>query len=184
MRQRAAFAAGSALFAGAVLLARPAIAQVAPHAAPACAEVSDSRLPADFAGWASTASQLKASAGGAADMVPLLPGDRPAEVRLLPAASVALPVAPGQARAPDKAHAGLVRIAIPQTGTWRLAASTPVWIDVVSGRTPVASSGHGRMAPCTSLRKVVEFPLDAGDYVVQLSGNPGPDLRLLLTRKP
>lgn len=178
MTLRAAFAAG------AVFLAGPALAQAAPHAAAACAEVSDSRLPADFSAWASPAHQMQASAGGAADMVPLLPVDRPAEVRLLPAGAVALPVAPGQARTPDKAHAGLVRITIPQAGTWRLAASTPVWIDVVSGRTPVASSGHGRMAPCTSLRKVVEFPLAAGDYLVQLSGNPGPDLRLLLTRKP
>ena len=93
-------------------------------------------------------------------------------------------VAPGGKRVSDDAHSGILRLHIPADGSWRIAASTPVWIDVIGQKGIVASVSHGRLAPCTSLRKVVEFPLSAGDYTLQLSGNPGPGLRLMVSQRP
>lgn len=161
--------------------AAPLAAQGAPHAEPGCATISDANLPADFAAWAKPAEALQAAADRAA---PVLPLGQPVDLVLKPSADVQFAAAPEQKRAPENAHAGLVKLKIPAEGIWRVAASGPVWIDMLSAGGPVASTNHGRMAPCTSLRKVVEFPLTAGEYLLQLSGNPGPELRLMVARKP
>jgi hypothetical protein len=169
----------------ALLLASPLWAQPTPaaphHGEPSCETISDSHLPGDFAAWAKAATMVQASAG--ADAPVITPGT-PADVALRPAGEVRFVLAPEQKRGPDDAHAGLVKLRIPVAGTWRVAASGPVWIDLVGPEGAIASSNHGRMAPCTTLRKVVEFPLAAGDYLLQLSGNPGPRVRLLITAKP
>lgn len=153
----------------------------AQHPEPACATVSNANLPADLAAWAKPAEALEAGADRAA---PVLPLGKPMDLALKPSADVRFVAMPEQKRAPENAHAGLVKLNIPAGGIWRVAASGPVWIDMLSASGPVASSNHGRMAPCTSLRKVVEFPLTAGEYLLQLSGNPGPELRLMVAPKP
>ena len=166
------------LIAGA--LAAPAQAQLGQDA---CVGVSDSNLPPAFAAWARPATGLDAAVT-AAGRLPELEPDRPLALRLRPMAEVTLPNPPGQLRAGEAAHGGLVAVRVPTQGTWRIAAAGPVWIDVVGPSGAVASTAHGRMAPCTSIRKVVEFPLPAGTWLVQLNGNPGPDLRLMLSRAP
>lgn len=169
------------LLLAALLWPAPLLAQTAPHAEPVCTEVSDRNLPGDFAAWAGADVAAEAAAGKEAPAIPL---GRPVRLTLHPAAEVAFVAAPEQKRAPENAHAGLVKLQIPTAGTWRVAAAGPAWIDVIGPDGVVASTGHGRMAPCTSLRKVVEFPLSAGDYLLQLSGNPGPALRLMVVAKP
>jgi hypothetical protein len=158
----------------------PAAAQ---HAPDSCVGVSDSNLPPAFAAWAKPPTPAQAGATSSATR-PVLEPEQPLALRLWPAAAVQLPHPPGQVRKADDAHSGLVSVAVPADGSWRIAASGPVWIDVIGPAGPVASTGHGRMAPCTSIRKVVTFPLPAGNWLVQLSGNPGPDLRLMLSRAP
>ena len=161
-------------------LGAPALGQ---HAPDACVAVSDSNLPSAFAAWAK--APVAADAGAAPDGPrPELVPDQPLALRLKPAAAVTFSQAPGQVRKADTAHGGLVSVRVPAEGTWRIAASGPVWIDVIGPAGPVAASGHGRMAPCTSIRKVVEFPLPAGLWLVQVNGNPGPELRLMLSRAP
>lgn len=103
---------------------------------------------------------------------------------LQPTAAVRLPLAPEQVRTPDDHHAGLLRLVIPGSGTYRFSSSTPLWVDIIRDGKAVPSIAHGAMAPCTTLRKVVEFPLAAGDHVVQLSGNPGPGVTVMVTAKP
>lgn len=162
------------------LLAAPVGAQ---HAPDGCVGVSDSNLPPAFSAWAKPPAVGDAAADAAAPRAELLP-DQPIALRLRPTAEVVFVHQPGQMRKVDNAHAGLVSVRVPAAGTWRIAASGPVWIDLIGPAGPVASTGHGRMAPCTSLRKVVEFPLPAGRWLVQLNGNPGPQLRLMLSRAP
>jgi hypothetical protein len=168
----------------AALAGAPAAAQ---HAPVDCVSVSDSNLPPAFAGWAkpSTAAQAATAAAAAAGpALPELAPDQPLALQLRPAAEVMLPHPPGQARTIENAHGGLVTVRIPAEGLWRISASAPVRIDLIGPSGPVASTGHGRMAPCTGIRKVVEFPVPAGSWLVQLNGNPGPELRLMLSRAP
>lgn len=170
----------SFLLMSAVALAAPAVAQ---HAPDGCVGVSDSNLPPAFGAWAVPATPADAGKDSAGSRPELEP-DRPLALRLRPMAEVVLPHPPGQLRAGETVHGGLVAVRVPAEGMWRIAASGPVWIDVIGPMGAVASTAHGRMAPCTSIRKVVEFPLPAGSWLVQINGNPGPDLRLMLSRAP
>ncbi len=161
-----------------VVLPAPALAQMA---TPACKDVSDSNLPTDLAAWARDAEPVAAAASGSG---PLAPAGKALAVRLQPAADVTFQVPPGQVRTPESPHAGILWIAVPTNGVWRLSASTGLWVDVIGPSGAVQSTAFGALAPCTSIRKVVEFPLAAGTYMVQLSGNPGADTRVMLSLKP
>jgi hypothetical protein len=151
----------------------------APAEEPRCTTVSDGNLPPAFSAWGQPASAVAAGAT-AADATRIEP-EVAAEIRLLSAITPAL--APGRSRPVDNAHAGLLVVKIPGAGKWRVGLSGPAWIDVIgTDGKPVASAGHGHMAPCTTLKKVVEFDLPAGDHLIQISGNPGPTLKLLVSR--
>lgn len=168
-----------ALVAAAMLIvSAPAVAQMA---RPACATVSDNNLPADLKAWTGSRASEAAAAAGAA--VPAIAPGVPYRVNLVPAAKVKFAKAPGQFRTPENSHAGLVRLTIATPGTYRISASTALWLDVRRDGTFAESTAHGALAPCTSIHKVVEFPLVAGDYTLQLSGNPGASVILMVTPK-
>lgn len=82
------------------------------------------------------------------------------------------------------AHAGLVAIDVPRAGTYRVALSTGVWVDVIRGGKAVASTAHGHGAACTGIRKIVDFALTPGRHVLQLSGSSSPSLTALVVRRP
>ncbi|PZU45344.1 MAG: hypothetical protein DI568_13930 [Sphingomonas sp.] len=147
----------------------------------ACKTISDANLPPAFAAWGQPAAAVTAGASGKA--ATRIEPNKAAEVTLLPAITPVL--APEQARTPANAHAGLLKVRIPTAGNWRVAISNPAWLDVIGADgKAVKSVAHGHMAPCTTLKKAVEFPLSAGDYLIQLSGNPGSSVKLLVSPKP
>lgn len=165
-----------------VLLAGIAVPGQAQMAEPTCATVSDANLPADLKPWAGPRAALVAAAAPAAGL-PALPVGTPATITLQPAASVRFVRQPEQARTPDDAHAGLLALTLPAAGVWRLSFAKPLWVDLLKGDVPMQSGAHGALAPCTSLRKVVEFDAAAGTYLVQLSGNPGREVVMMVTKK-
>ncbi len=165
----------------ALLLALPAAPAAAQMAQPVCREVSDANLPADLVAWGRAAQPVAAAASGDG---PLVPAGVGLAVRLHPAADVTFRDPPGQARTPADPHAGILRVEVPREGVWRFSASTGVWVDLIGPAGMVQSTAFGALAPCTSIRKVVEFPLAAGSYTMQLSGNPGPEVRIMLSPKP
>ena len=168
------------LFSLLLWLAAPLSAQ---HLPADCASVSDANLPPGFAPWAGQGTEM-AAADGTTDAVPGLAPDTAATIRLHNQRLVRFRQQPGQSRMPQDPHAGILAVEIPSAGRWRVSASTPVWIDMVASAGVVPSAAHGRMAPCTTIRKVVEFDLQPGRHLIQLSGNPGPQLRLMVSRAP
>lgn len=149
--------------------------------ADACKTISDANLPPAFAAWGQPA--VAVTAGADSKAAARIEPNKAAEVKLLPAITPVL--APEQARTPENAHAGLLKVRIPAAGNWRVAISNPAWLDVVGADgKAVKSVAHGHMAPCTTLKKAVEFPLSAGDYLIQISGNPGASVKLLVSPKP
>ena len=165
---------------GMVLAAALAWQLPAQAEADACKTISDANLPPAFAAWGQPAVAI--TAGASAKTATRIEPNKAAEVRLLPTITPVL--APEQARTPENAHAGLLNVQIPTAGNWRIAISNPAWLDVIGpdGKA-VKSVAHGHMAPCTTLKKAVEFPLSAGDYLIQISGNPGASVKLLISPK-
>lgn len=169
------------LTAAALALAGPAFAPAFAQAGEKpCATISDANLPPAFAAWAKPATTTKA--GATRETAARIEPGAAVDATLLPAITPALP--PEQVRIPENAHAGLFSVHIPKAGSWRVALSGPAWIDLIGPKGAEKSTAHGHMAPCTSLKKAVEFELQPGDYLLQVSGNSGPTLKLLVSPKP
>ena len=102
---------------------------------------------------------------------------------LVPAAAAALPQAPERVPKPGT-FAGAVTFDVPHPGTYQVMLSDGAWIDLIQGgtaRKPSAFSGAGG---CPGLRKVVRFDLDAGHFVLQVSGSTQDRLRLIVEAVP
>lgn len=102
---------------------------------------------------------------------------------LAPVATAALPRAPERAPKPGT-FAAAITIAAPRAGTVQVNLSDAAWIDVIQGegaRKPVAFSGA---EGCAGLRKAVRFDLDAGAFVLQVSGAARDRLRLIVEPAP
>lgn len=48
----------------------------------------------------------------------------------------------------------------------------------------VVSVGHGRGPACSGVRKMVDFALEPGRYVLQIAGNGGQSLPVMIARLP
>lgn len=99
---------------------------------------------------------------------------------LHPADRVAFPAPPGK----SGGNGGLAELTIAEAGTYRVALGTSAWIDLMHGGKAVASIAHGHGAPCTGIRKIVDFPLEPGRYVLAISANQDARTQVLVAKKP
>jgi len=156
--------------------------QQAPAAAPVCPAVIPA-LAAPWTGW--TASTSLAAAGKAADLgaATLAQGHR-ADVTLMPAASVAFPTALSRPVAAGSTG-GLIAITIATPGKYRLSLGGAMWADMIGpdGKS-VASTAHGHGPDCSGIHKYVDFLLQSGRYVLQLSEGKGATIGAMLTPAP
>ena len=102
---------------------------------------------------------------------------------LAPAATAALPRAPERAPKPET-FAGAVSIAAPRAGTVQVNLSDAAWIDLIQGDAARKPSAFSGAVGCAGLRKVVRFDLDAGPFVLQISGAARDHLRLIVEPVP
>ena len=161
--------------------APPMSGPMAPMAAETCPAVLPA-LPPAMAGW-SARTPLAAAASPAGLAPATLAAGRGVDASLRPAEAVSYAVAPGRPAGPG-ARAGLLALAVAEPGTYAVGLSSAAWIDVVDARgAPVASTAHGRGPPCSGMRKVVDFPLAAGRYVVQLTTAADPVVGVLAFRR-
>jgi hypothetical protein len=163
----------------AALGAAPAFAQE-PPSRPACAATSDANLPPALAGWTARAAVPAAAAapelGKAA-----LPLGKGVGAQLRKTGEIAFPVLPAK---PGGAvsYGGLYEIRVAEAGDYQVSLGTGAWIEVVSGKTLVASTAHAPGPACSSLKKTVVFPLKPGRYVLEITGNGEPTLPVMVTR--
>lgn len=160
----------------AALPAAPALAQD-PATDPKCATVRPA-FPAGFGGW-STRAPL--SAGASPRTAPVLAIGRGADLTLHPLAQVAPVARWGKPPAADAA-AGLAMFQVAHAGTYRVALGTPTWVDVVRAGTALPAQAHGHGPACTGIRKIVDFRLKPGRYVLQLSGGGATTVPVLIVR--
>ncbi len=149
--------------------ASPAFARESPRPGPGCA-ATDAALPRDLQAWSERASPAAAVLMvGQAMRVPLVPLD---DVRfVVPPETPGAPGTFGQTIAVD----------IDRADTYRISLSDGVWIDVVRNGEAVASTAHGHGPECSSIHKIVAFPLIPGRYILQFSGSPQPMVAVLVT---
>lgn len=148
-------------------------------AAPACPAVP-APLPALYAGWATMAPLVVGSDAAGA---PMLAIGGAARLALADAAAVRFAVAPGHVPAPGS-RGGMVALTVAAAGRYRVAIGAGAWVDMVGNGTALRSAAHSQGPACTGIRKLVDFDLQPGRYLLQLSGNAQPTLAVLVAKLP
>jgi hypothetical protein len=148
-------------------------------AAPACA-TKDANLPAHLAAWTQKAEiQSSARPAGLANLVP----GKAYTSKLHPAAGFVFATVPEKLGAANTTN-GLFALKVEQAGTYGVALGAPGWIDVVKGGKALKSVTHGHGPECSTIRKIVNFDLQPGDYIVQVAGHPEPAASIMVLRQP
>lgn len=155
------------------------IAPASLHAGTAaiCDDDAPLALPSELAGWT----------GGTAlpvtTMTDYSPEHAPLEavgttLALHPAEAVSYTVAPE--RAVEKGRfGGLMRVHAAKAGRIRIALGLAAWIDVIGDGRRLASVGHGHGPQCSGIRKIVDFDVQTGDYVLQIVNAPEATIRVM-----
>ncbi|HWJ68635.1 MAG TPA: homogentisate 1,2-dioxygenase [Sphingobium sp.] len=81
-------------------------------------------------------------------------------------------------------HGGMAQFMVARAGIYRVAMSNAAWLDVVANGKSLESVGHGHGPDCSGIRKMVDFQLVPGDYVLQIAGSGTSDVRVLVTGVP
>jgi hypothetical protein len=170
------------LLAVVLTIATPAFAQQpAQTPATACASM-DAELPADLVDWNGKA--VLGSATGVADLAKVsLELGKGYEAGLLNTPKIAFPVQPEKPGG-TVAHAGLFEFTVPAAGNYTVALSTAAWIDVIENGKAITPTSFGHGPECTSIRKMVVFPLQAGKHALQVSGDADPKIKIMVAKKP
>ena len=148
--------------------------------APKCTSVI--APPPALAGWSAKqdlASAIKADELAQAALTP----DHAATVALHPTREVsyiAQPEKPGG----SAQTGGMLAVTITTAGTYQVNLSSGAWIDLLKDGAAVISSAHAPGPACTGIRKTVQFPLQPGRYVLQISANADPTIQVMVSRTP
>lgn len=170
-----------ALVGSALAFAAPALAQqqgAQQHEGHAACAAMDADLPAGFSDW-----NGKAAIASAADIATLAPATltlgKGYEAALKKTPEITFPVQPEKPGG-SVAHAGLFAFNVATAGDYAVAIATPAWIDVIADGKPAATKSFGHGPECTTIRKMVVFTLQPGAHTLQISGNPGEALKLMV----
>lgn len=148
----------------------------AQEAEPTC--TSQVRPSGILSGWNDPAPMTAESDSSKASSAMLKVGQA-VRMALRPSVDVQYPVAPRKPGKPDS-YGGLAQLSIQSAGTYRVAVGTPAWIDIVVDGQAVASTSHAHGPSCTGIRKMVDFKLQPGLYVLQFAANPGSETTALV----
>lgn len=161
------------------ILAAPATAQM--DRQPACPAEAEP-IPAALAAWKSQAKATAAADARGLAAAALAPGTA-VDAALSRTGSVQYVVRPEKPGG-SVSYGGMFAVKVVEAGTYRVALGSAAWIDVLHGKSAVESTAHGRGPACSGIRKMVDFPLQKGDYVLQIAANGTPSVPVLFTKLP
>lgn len=132
--------------------------------------------------WNTPATLSAAASEGSASRSRLFIGQA-VRLTLLSTPEVRYPLRPEKPGG-SGSYGGLVRIDVSEPGTYRVVLGSAAWIDLVGGGKAVISTAHGHGPDCSGIRKIVDFPLTAGRYTLQIAANSEPQTTVLIVRLP
>lgn len=148
-----------------IAAAPPPAPQEQPTPDATCATIRPA-FPVGFEGW-SVRTPLDAGAGTRS--APVLVVGRAAELRLVSFDRLTPAVTPARIAEPGSSG-GMALFQVTRPGTYRVALGGPAWIDVVRAGRSLPAAAHGHGPSCTGIRKMVDFKLSPGRYILQLTG--------------
>jgi hypothetical protein len=172
----------SGLVAAALLVLAPtALAQQQPATAPAACAAKDTALTAELKPW-TTRTPVKAAASN---------GDiKAANLKVGQAYAATLAATPDvkYAATPEKpggsvSKGGMFGLTVKEAGTYGVALGAGAWVDVLKDGKPLQSGAFGHGPECSTIRKIVNFDLTPGEYVVQISANADAELAMMVVKR-
>lgn len=163
----------------AALVSAPALAQQPGHSAPECTAM-DASLPAGLEDWNGGAPLVTASAADKAATLTLGKGYQASLLKRDTVAFLVEPEKPGG----SVSYSGVFAFTLEESGDYTVALNTAAWIDVVEDGKAVEPLSFGRGPECTTIRKMVVYPLKAGRHVLQIAGNGTETAKLLVVKRP
>jgi hypothetical protein len=139
-------------------------------------------LPAALSGWDSKDTFAAADAAAGLGKAELTPG-RAATVSLDPTPHVHYVIQPEKPGGPVT-HGGLLGLTVTEAGAYQISLNSGAWIDVVKDGVALTPSAHHHGPACTGIRKTLQFPLQTGTYVIQISANPDPTIQIMVSKAP
>lgn len=149
------------------------------HASVACPSKAVP-LPAGLEGWT---RKRPVRAGATVKAATTLPLGTSVTATLLTTSALTYAVRP-EKPGTSANSGGMFTFNVPASGRYRIALGAAAWIDVLSGTSPATSVAHSHGPDCTGIRKMVDFDLKPGRYLLQLAGNTAPTLSLMIVRVP
>jgi hypothetical protein len=147
---------------------------------PPCKEMQPRNI---VAAWAMPLKAITSAHGEADATAHSLILGVPNELTLVSRDAAKLPHAPGGAEQPKQyMYVGVARFMVPADGTYRVVTDEGMRTDIFAGGRLVDASGFGRGVNCSG--KHVDFPLKAGDAILQLVGAPYEKVRVLIIPVP
>ena len=159
----------------------PILLALAAASAPAC-PAGKPALPPELSGWSKGNAMAAAPSDDAADKSALSLGQS-ADLNLIPEGAMHFAASPGRA-VDAQSFAGLASLRVDKAGTYRVALDSPAWIDVVAGGKALESVNHSHGPECSGIGKMVDFALQPGRYLVQLTGSVPQKVRVMVTLVP
>ena len=147
-------------------------------AVPSCTPMA--APPATLSGWTVKAPITSADKPAGVAAAALTPGQG-ALVTLHPTRSVSYVTQPEKPGG-SVASGGLLSVVIADTGTYQVSLSSGAWIDVLRDGKALISMAHSPGPACSGIRKTVQFALQPGSYVVQLSANAAPMIQVMVSK--
>ncbi len=102
---------------------------------------------------------------------------------LLPIAEISYAAAMKHPGAPGS-FGGNLAFLVASAGRYRVALGSGAWIDVVQGAAVQTSVAHDHGPACSGIRKMVDFDLAPGAYVLQIAGNDTATLPVMVAKLP
>lgn len=136
---------------------------------PAAACSKPAPPPAGMEGWARMI-QIAAVTRPRDTTKALIPIGSSALTALLPASQISYALPPGKAPAANT-NGGLLGFFVTKAGRYRVALGTAAWIDVVQDGKALSVVTHGHGPACSGIRKMVDFDLQPGRYLLQIAGS-------------
>jgi hypothetical protein len=170
------------LAASSIAVASPSVAQMQDHQPATVCPATPAKLPTELASWASPSETNAATTAESVAATELIIGQA-TDLDLAPTSSVSYAMRPERPGG-SVSHGGMAAIHVEKAGIYRVAIDSAAWLDVVSDGKGLESVNHGHGPDCSGIRKMVDFKLEPGLYVLQIVGNGAPKLRVLVTRVP
>jgi hypothetical protein len=160
-----------------------ASAQTQGTVAPACTE-PNAGLPPTLAGWANTPKPMAAAHDVAEAAHAPFPLGQRITLKLARTDSVKFAHQPGEQMPKQYIYSGMISVRVPKDGDYTVMIGEANWVDAVQNGQLVTAREMGRRIACAKYGKKLEFPLKAGNAIVQFFGAPYETVDVLVAPAP